>query len=75
MALQDAVGRRIRELRKAKGFSQEDFADHCGLHRTFMGTLERGESNISLETLAKVAKGLEITMSELLKGIEQLSSS
>jgi transcriptional regulator with XRE-family HTH domain len=71
MKLQQAVGVRIRSLRKAKGFSQEGFADHCGIHRTFMGSLERGEKNMSLETLGKVAKGLGITLSEFLKDVEK----
>lgn len=71
MSLQKAVGVRVRLLRKAKGFSQEGFADHCGVHRTFMGSLERGEKNVSLETLGKIAKGLGITLSELLKDVEK----
>ena len=70
MTLQEAVGLRIRTLRKAKGFSQEDFADHCGIHRTYMGSMERGEKNVSLEILAKVAKGLKLSLSELLKDVE-----
>jgi transcriptional regulator with XRE-family HTH domain len=67
MKLQEVVGLRVRTLRKAKGFSQEGFAGQCGIHRTFMGSLERGEKNISLETLAKISKGLGITLSELLQ--------
>jgi transcriptional regulator with XRE-family HTH domain len=69
-ALLKALGQRIRELRLAQGYSQEAFADRCGLHRTFMGTLERGESNVSFSNLAKVAETLGITLSELLTGIE-----
>jgi transcriptional regulator with XRE-family HTH domain len=41
--LQRVPGKRIRELRLKKGFSQESFADHCGLHRTYQGGIERGE--------------------------------
>ena len=41
--LATVLGGRIRELRRKKGFSQESFADHCGLHRTYMGGIERGE--------------------------------
>jgi len=46
--LQVALGERIRELRKKAGYSQEGFADAAGVHRTYMGTLERGEANVSL---------------------------
>ena len=66
-----ALGQRIRELRLEQGFSQEGFADHCGVHRTFMGTIERGESNISFSNLVKVATGLGITLSHLLSGLEK----
>lgn len=66
-----ALGGRIRELRLKRGYSQEAFADHCGVHRTFMGTVERGESNLSFTNLAKVASALDITLSGLLSGVEQ----
>ena len=66
-----ALGQRIRELRLKQGYSQEDFADHCGVHRTFMGTIERGETNLSFLNLVKVSEGLGITLSELLSGLEK----
>jgi transcriptional regulator with XRE-family HTH domain len=66
-----ALGQRIRELRTEKGFSQEAFADHCGVHRTFMGTIERGESNLSFQNIAKVSEALDITLSSLFAGLEQ----
>jgi transcriptional regulator with XRE-family HTH domain len=69
--LKIVLGKRIRELRSKNGFSQESFADHCGLHRTYMGGIERGEHNLTIETLMTVAKGLAITMSDLLAGIEK----
>ena len=53
-----------------KGFSQESFADHCGLHRTYMGGIERGERNLTIQTVFTVAKGLDLTLSELLENIE-----
>jgi transcriptional regulator with XRE-family HTH domain len=68
--LQLALGRRIRQLRLEKGFSQESFADQCGLHRTYMGGIERGEHNLTIGTVLTVSQGLGITMSELLTGIE-----
>jgi len=73
--LQTVLGRRIRELRLKKGFSQESFADHCGLHRTYMGGIERGERNLTIQTVSTVANGLELTLSELLKDIEREVSS
>jgi len=66
-----ALGQRIRELRLKEGYSQEDFADHCGVHRTFMGTIERGETNLSFSNLVKVSRGLGITLSALLSGLEK----
>jgi len=69
--LQAVLGKRIRDLRSKKGFSQEAFADHCGLHRTYMGGIERGEHNLTIGTLMTISKGLAISMSELLDGIEK----
>jgi transcriptional regulator with XRE-family HTH domain len=61
-----SLGRRIRELRIERGFkSQEDFADHCNLHRTFVGHLENGRKDFRLTTLIKVAGALGVTMAEL----------
>jgi transcriptional regulator with XRE-family HTH domain len=68
--LQKVLGRRIRELRQKKGFSQESFADHCGLHRTYMGAIERGEHNLTIQTALTIAGGLGISVSKLLSGIE-----
>ena len=69
--LQKALGRRIRDLRQKKGFSQESFADHCRLHRTYMGAIERGEHNLTIQTALTIARGLDITVSKLLAGIER----
>jgi transcriptional regulator with XRE-family HTH domain len=65
-----ALGQRIRELRTEQGYSQEGFADKCGVHRTFMGTIERGESNLSFQNIAKVATTLGVTLSVLFGGLE-----
>jgi len=70
-ALQVVLGKRIRDLRRKKGFSQESFADHCGLHRTYMGGIERGEHNLTIQTALTIAGGLGITVSKLLSGIER----
>jgi len=61
------VGIRIRELRSAKGISQEALADLAGLHRTYMGSVERGERNISLENIVKIARALKVAPSTLLQ--------
>ena len=67
--LQKKLGKRIRQLRKDKGYSQEGFAFECGLHRTYIGCIERGEKNITVANLEKVAKTLKITMEELFKDL------
>ena len=62
-------GARIRELRSAKGFSQEGFAAQCGLDRTYVGGIERGERNVALRNIELIAKALNLTISELMKGL------
>jgi len=63
------LARTVRQLRQAQGFSQESFADHVGLHRTYMGDIERGKRNVSLDNIVKIARGLQIPVSRLLEGI------
>lgn len=70
--LATVLGERIRELRRKKGFSQESFADHCGLHRTYMGGIERGEHNLTVQTALTIATGLGIPLSKLFTGVEEL---
>ncbi len=69
-----ALGERIRELRRAQGYSQEGFADKCGVHRTFMGTVERGESNLSFQNIVKVAETLGIPLAGLFKDLESAAA-
>ena len=69
--LQERLGRAVRRLRKAAGYSQEGFADLVGVHRTYMGAVERGEVNISLRNIEKIAGSLEITGGELLLAAEK----
>ena len=64
------LGRAVRRLRSAAGFSQESFADACSAHRTFIGVIERGEANVSLTTIERLAHGLGITVSALLADAE-----
>ena len=66
----DSLGNKIKQIRSSKGISQEAFANSIGLHRTYMGAVERGEKNITIVTASKIAGGLKISLSELLKGID-----
>ena len=66
-----AFAKRLRSERERTGVSQEDFAADCGMHRTAVGLLERGKSIPRLDTLLIVSKHLGLTVSELLRGIEQ----
>ena len=58
-------GTALRSRRTRIGVSQEEFADLCGLDRTYVGGIERGERNVSLVNLEKLAKALKISLSEL----------
>lgn len=66
--IQRRFGERVRELRKAKGFSQEALALACDLDRTYIGGVERGERNISLINIHKVADALGVKARELFNG-------
>lgn len=63
------LGSRIREIRKAKGLSQEAFADKCNLDRTYIGSVERGERNISFRNLYIISSNLNLSLSDLLINI------
>jgi transcriptional regulator with XRE-family HTH domain len=65
--LQRTVGRNLRAYREARGLSQEAFADVVGVHRTYMGGLERGERNITLKSLERIAGRLGVEPLELLR--------
>lgn len=69
--LAEKFGRLVRHLRKERGFSQEEFAFRVGLHRTYMGDIERGEKNVTLMTADKLAKGLDLTLAGLMSELEQ----
>lgn len=61
------LGKRIAELRRKRGFSQEGFAHECDFHRSYMGAVERGEKNITLAMVDRIAKALKMSLSELFK--------
>jgi transcriptional regulator with XRE-family HTH domain len=60
-------GKRVRSLRIAKGWTQEDLAGRAGLHPTYIGGVERGERNISLVNIHRIAAALNIAASRLLE--------
>lgn len=60
-------GERVRNIRKQKGLSQEQLSFEADLHRTYIGMIERAEKNITLTNIEKIAKALEVEISELLK--------
>ena len=65
--LQRTLGRNLRAYREAQGLSQEAFADVLGVHRTYMGGLERGERNLTLKSLERIAAKLDVEPVVLLK--------
>jgi transcriptional regulator with XRE-family HTH domain len=64
------LGERVRAERHAQGLSQETLADRCGIHWTFLGQVERGQRNLSLHNLLKIADGLVIDPGRLLRGLQ-----
>jgi transcriptional regulator with XRE-family HTH domain len=62
-------GKALRQRRNRLGVSQEAFADMCELDRTYVGGIERGERNVALVNIEKIAKTLRVSVSELFKGV------
>lgn len=60
----------VRRLRLAHGLSQEELASRCALHRTYLGAVERGERNVTLQVIAKIAHALAVDPSELISESE-----
>ena len=63
------LGEYLRSVREKRGWSQEELAFECGLHRTYIGSVERGEYNVTLLTLRKITQTLGITVLDAIKGI------
>ena len=59
-------GEEVKKLRRAKGWSQEKLAKEAGLHRTYIGSIERRERNISLVNVERIAKALNVNIKNLL---------
>lgn len=69
--LQIQVGLRTKELRAKNGFSQERFALKIGMDRTYLASIESGRRNVTLQNLAKIATGFDMSLSEFFEGIPQ----
>ena len=61
----ELFAQRVRELRTERGWSQDDLADAAGLHRTYIGTVERAEQSITLDSVEKIAKAFKVPIKEL----------
>ena len=66
----ESIGVRIKDLRLKNGLSQEKFALKIGMDRTYFTSVEKGKRNISIINLEKIAKGLDISLSELFENIK-----
>jgi transcriptional regulator with XRE-family HTH domain len=64
--LRDILARNMRRLRAERKLSQEALANECGINRTYLSGVERSERNVSLDNIARIAKGLRVSPSELL---------
>jgi len=67
-----AFGRRVRELRDQLQLSQEQLAERAGLHRNYVGGIERGERNVAIINVVKLAAGLDTSVAELFKPFDRV---
>ena len=63
------IGQRIRNYRIQNGLNQEELAEKCGLHPTYIGQVERGEKNATIESINKIVSGLDLSLSKLFENI------
>jgi transcriptional regulator with XRE-family HTH domain len=73
--LMTAFGVAVRKLRRDRGWSQEEFADHVGVHRTYMGGVERGERNVSLVNIGRISESLEMPLAALMAEVDRALAS
>lgn len=67
--IQEQFGSRVRDLRKRRGWTQEQLAEAAGRHWTYIGGIERGERNITLQVIADIARALDVDFKDLFRGI------
>lgn len=67
-------GESVRRQRESQGLSQEKLADLCGVHRTYIGGIERGERNPTLKTMIKISNALGVPLSEMIRTMEGLGT-
>jgi len=70
--IEERFGERLRQVRTIAQISQEKLADLAGLHRTYISSVERGGRNVTIETVEKLAKALNVSMAELMPDFEKL---
>lgn len=68
-------GKKVAEMRKMQHLSQEELADRCNIHRTYIGSIERGEKSPTLNTVEKIANGLNVEISIIFDNGETAISS
>lgn len=73
MTIEERFGAVLRTVRISKGLSQEKLAENTNLHRTYIGSIERGERNISLKNITLICNALNISTSDFFKEIEKIS--
>lgn len=73
--LQRTLGGHLRRYRQSRGLSQEAFADVLGIHRTYMGGIERGERNLTLRSVERIAQRLNVDPLELLEPLEPIHAA
>lgn len=71
MTVLERLGAEIRVKRQHSGMSQEELASKCGLHRTYIGSVERGERNISIKNLLRLADALGCSLSSLVRSLDK----
>lgn len=71
----DSLGQTLRSVRRARGFSQEQLSLETGIHRNYIGGIERGERNPSVASIVQLSTALGISLSELFSMVEQRAES